>query len=260
MRRWFSPKPNIGAAELAGLARVIHSRYLNSVDGREVPALEREFAAAYGSPGRRRIHVRHGVDPRGTRRHQPDPCDEIVTTPLTDMGSVIPILACNCIPVFADVDPRTGNLTAETIASKLTQRTRAVVLVHLFGRPADLAPIRDLLDRHGIALIEDCSQAHFAEYAGKKVGTWGDLGCFSLQQSKQMTCGDGGITLVNRDDLAGRARLFVDKGWDRAGGIRAYPFLGMNYRMTELQAAVALAQLRKLPRSIAVPSSDGRPG
>src|SRR5262249_20577465 len=142
-RRWFSQKPNIGAAELAGLARVIHSKYLNSVDGREVPAFEREFAAAYGSPaavastsGTASIHV-------ALAAINPDPCDEIVTTPLTDMGSVIPILACNCIPVFADIDPRTGNMTAETIASKLTPRTRAVILVHLFGRPADIAPIRD---------------------------------------------------------------------------------------------------------------------
>lgn len=250
MHRWFSYKPDIGAAELAGLVRVIQSKNLNSVDGREVPAFEREFAAAYGSPaavastsGTASIHV-------ALAAINPDPCDEIVTTPLTDMGSVIPILACNCIPVFADVDPRTGNLTAETIASKLTQRTRAVILVHLFGRPADISPIRTLLDRRGIPLIEDCSQAHFAEYAGKKVGTWGDLGCFSLQQSKQMTCGDGGITLINREDLAGRATLFVDKGWDRTGGMRAYPLLGMNYRMTELHAAVARAQLRKLPRSI----------
>src|SRR5262249_37802763 len=83
-------------------------------------------------------------------------------------------------------------------------------------------------------------------YHGKKVGTFGDFGCFSLQQSKQITCGDGGLTLVNRDDLVDRARLFVDKGWDRRAG-RTHLFLGMNYRMTELQAAVARAQFRKLP-------------
>jgi hypothetical protein len=114
-----------------------------------------------------------------------------------------------------------------------------------------MEPIRELLRARGIALIEDCAQAHWADYRGKKVGTYGDFGCFSLQQSKQMTCGDGGITLVNRDDLADRAALFVDKGWNRRSGLRTHLFLGMNYRMTELQAAVARAQLRKLPALIA---------
>src|SRR5262249_12535245 len=99
-------------------------------------------------------------------------------------------------------------------------------------------------------LIEDCSQAHYAAYDGRKVGTFGDFGCFSFQQSKQMTCGDGGMTLVNRPDLADRAAMFVDKGWDRKRGARAHLFLGMNYRMTELQAAVARVQLRRLPGMI----------
>ena len=174
----------------------------------------------------------------------PDPCDEIITTAMSDMGTAIPILMANCIPVFADVDPITGNLTAETIARKITPRTRAVIVVHLFGRPADLGPIVDLLRPKGIALIEDCAQAHFAEYRGKKIGTFGDLGCFSLQQSKQITCGDGGLTLVNREDLIERASLFIDKGRSRKAG-RVHLFLGANYRMTELQGTVARAQLAK---------------
>jgi dTDP-4-amino-4,6-dideoxygalactose transaminase len=120
----------------------------------------------------------------------------------------------------------------------------------LFGRPADLRPISGMLRPRGIPLIEDCSQSHFAEYDGKKVGTRGDFGCFSFQQSKQMTCGDGGMTLVNRPDLIDRATMFVDKGWDRKHGTRSHLFLGMNYRMTELQAAVARAQLRRLPGMI----------
>jgi dTDP-4-amino-4,6-dideoxygalactose transaminase/predicted dehydrogenase len=245
--RWYSTGPVLGASELANLGRVVASRNLNCVDGRMVPALEREFARSYGSPhavastsGTAAIHVALGA--LGL-----DPGDEVITTPMTDMGTVIPILACNCIPIFADVDPITGNLTAESIAAKISPRTRAVILVHLFGRPAELGPIGELLQGRGIHLVEDCSQAHAAEYRGRKVGTYGDFGCFSLQQSKQITCGDGGITLVNREDLARRAALFVDKGWDRSRGVRAHLFLGMNYRMTELQGAVALGQLRRLP-------------
>jgi hypothetical protein len=101
----------------------------------------------------------------------------------------------------------------------------------------------------GIAVIEDCAQAHFAEYQGKKIGTFGDLGCFSLQQSKQITCGDGGLTLVNREDLIERASLFIDKGRSRKAG-RVHLFLGANYRMTELQGTVARAQLAKGPQLI----------
>jgi len=174
----------------------------------------------------------------------PEPCDEIITTAMSDMGTVIPILMHHCIPVFADIDPVTGNLTAEAIAKKITSRTRAVIVVHLFGRPAELGPIQELLRSRGIALIEDCAQAHLAEYRGKKVGTFGDLGCFSLQGSKQITCGDGGITVINREDLVERARLFIDKGRSRKAG-RQHTFLGVNYRMTELQGTVARAQLAK---------------
>jgi perosamine synthetase len=244
VRSWPAGHPHFGLGEAVGLTRVMISRNLNAVGGTEVVALEREFAAMYGAPkavastsGTAAIHV-------AVAAINPDPCDEIVTTPMSDMGTVIPIMLANCIPVFADVDPITGNLTAESIATRITHRTRAVIVVHLFGRPADMGPIQELLRARGVALIEDCSQAHLAEYRGRKVGTFGDLGCFSLQQSKQITCGDGGVTLVNRQDLIERASLFVDKGRSRKAG-RVHLFLGQNYRMTELQGAVARAQLRK---------------
>ncbi|MEP7097763.1 MAG: DegT/DnrJ/EryC1/StrS family aminotransferase, partial [Dokdonella sp.] len=241
---WPPSHPHFGVSESRGLARVMLSRHLICVGGTEVSALEREFAAIYGAPkavastsGTAAIHV-------AVAAVNPDPCDEIITTAMSDMGTVIPILMANCIPVFADIDPRTGNLTAETIGKKITKRTRAVIVVHLFGRPADIGPIQDLLRGTGIALIEDCAQAHFAEYRGKKIGTFGDLGCFSLQQTKQISCGDGGLTLVNREDLVERASLFIDKGRSRKAG-RVHLFLGANYRMTELQGAVARAQLAR---------------
>ena len=247
---WPSSRPHIGSSEANGLTRVLLSGQLGCTGGTQVAALEREFASHYGAPkavastsGTSAIHV-------AVAAVNPDPCDEIITTPMSDMGTAIPILLANCVPVFADIDPITGNLTAETIARKITPRTRAVIVVHLLGRPADLAPIQDLLRPKGIALIEDCAQAHFAEYRGKKIGTFGDLGCFSLQQSKQITCGDGGLTLVNREDLIERASLFIDKGRSRKAG-RVHQFLGANYRMTELQGAVARAQFAKGPGLIA---------
>jgi len=247
---WPSSAPHFGSAEAKGLARVMMSKQLGCTGGTEVPALEREFAKIYGAPkavastsGTSAIHV-------AVAAVNPDPCDEIITTAMSDMGTAIPILLANCIPVFADVDPLTGSLTAATIAKKITPRTRAVIVVHLFGRPADMAPIVDLCRPKGIAIIEDCAQSHFAEYKGKKVGTFGDLGCFSLQQSKQITCGDGGLTLVNREDLIERASLFIDKGRSRKAG-RVHLFLGANYRMTELAGTVARAQLAKGPQLIA---------
>ena len=250
MEKPFDGSPTFGKPELVNLTKVILSRKLSCTEGNMVHACEDEFARLYGTrhavastSGTAAIHLAMGA--LGL-----NPGDEVITTPLSDMGTVIPILACNCLPIFADIDPVTGNLTAETIAQKITPRTRAVIVVHLFGRPANLDPILALLRPKGIRLIEDCAQAHYADYHGKKVGSIGDLGCFSLQQSKQITCGDGGITVSNNDELAERAALFSDKGWLRSNAGRAgrnHHFLGMNYRMTELQGAVALAQAKRLP-------------
>ena len=250
-KSWFPNAPAVGLKEWLALGRVIMSKQLGSNDGPEVRTLEHEFAEAYGAPaavastsGTAAIHVALGT-------LNLEPGDEVITTPMTDMGSVIPILACTCLPVFADIDPVTGNMTVDSIRRAITPKTRAVILVHLFGRPADIAGIAALTKERGLALIEDCAQAHFAEYGGRKVGTFGDFGCFSLQQSKQITCGDGGITLVNRPELRHRAAMFVDKGWDRALGSRSHLFLGMNYRMTELQGAVARVQLQRVAELVA---------
>jgi len=244
---WFTVKPTIGKKEADRVAKVVATGQLSSTAGTEVKKLEKSMAKMYQVPGAvastsgtSALHV-------ALATWNPDPGSEIITTPITDMGSIIPILACNCIPVFADIDPISGNMTAETIASKITDKTRAVILVHLFGRPADVHGIKALLKDRNIALIEDCSQAHYADVPGGKIGSVGDFGCFSFQQSKQITCGDGGITLINRPELLKRAQLFIDKGWDRTGGGRAHLFFGMNYRMTEMQGAVANVQLERLP-------------
>ena len=158
VKRWFSSAPVLGLREVRNLGLVLMSRNLCRVGGRMVPELEYEFARLYGVPhavastsGTAAIHVAVGT-------LNPEPCDEIITTPISDMGTVIPILASNCIPVFADVDPETGSLSAETIAAKITPKTRAVILVHLFGRPAVIPPIVELLRERGIALIEDCAE------------------------------------------------------------------------------------------------------
>src|SRR6185436_13683961 len=131
----------------------------------------------------------------------PEPGDEIVTTSITDMGALTPILYQAAIPVFADTDPRTYNVTAETIAPRITRRTKAVIVTHLFGNPCDMDPIVELCREKGLLLLEDCAQAFGATYKGRPVGTIGDIGCFSLQQTKHMTAGEGGMVVARDEKL-----------------------------------------------------------
>src|SRR4029077_7325439 len=143
----------------------------------------------------------------------PNPGDEIISSPITDMGAIAPILFQAAVPVFADVDPHALLISAETIAPRITRRTKAVILTHLFGNPCDMDPIMELARRHGFTVIEDCAQAFDATYKGKPVGTIGHIGCFSLQQTKHITSGEGGIAVTNDPHLGRRIRLFHDKAW-----------------------------------------------
>ncbi len=235
-----------GPEELKLLHRALLTQNLSCVNGSMVPALEREFATAYGVPyavastsGTAAIHVALGA-------LDLNPGDEVITAPITDLGTIIPMLYQGAIPVFADVD-NTYNMDPSDVERKITPDTRAIVVVHLFGNPCNMAAMVDIARRHRIPLIEDCSQAHMTRYQGKYVGTIGDIGCFSFQQSKQMTTGDGGMTIMSNEKYFERMKLFVDKGWARKGwGPRAYLFHAPNYRMTELVGAVGLAQLMKV--------------
>lgn len=178
-----------------------------------------------------------------------EPGDEVLVPPVTDMGSVAPIILCGAIPVFVDVEMETFNLDPVDLARKITPRTRAVMAVHVWGRPCNLDAVRKAIAGWNIALIEDCAEAHHVRYNGKLLGTMGDFGCFSFQQSKHTTCGDGGVTLVNRPEFAQRAELFVDKGcdWTKDRVYRkTYAFIAPCYRMTELQGAVLIAQTAKM--------------
>jgi len=242
---------DIGDEELANLTQVVRSGRLFRHGGTFVERFEREFAALHGvahamacTSGTAAIHL-------AVAAVNPDPGDEIITSPITDMGSVAPILLQNAVPIFADLDPETYTLDPESVRRKVSDRTRAIIPVHLFGNPTDMDGLGEIASKHGLAVVEDCCQAYLAEYKGRLVGTIGDMGCFSLQQSKHITAGDGGITITNRDDLAERARLFSDKGWPRTGEVRDYLFLGLNYRMNELSGAVACAQLGKVEKAIA---------
>lgn len=245
-----TPFPNrtpFGKREEELLLQAVRSQNLFGKSGTFVPEFEKKFAEFYGmkhaqscTSGTAAVHLAVGAV-------NPDPGDEIITAPITDPGSVMPILQQTAIPVFADVDPLSMNMTPESIEANITDRTRAIILVHLFGRPCNVDAVVKIAEKHNVILIEDCSQCHATKYKGRYVGTFGHIGCFSLQQSKHMTTGDGGMTVTNDEKTYIRMKLFSDKGWDyKYMGERDHAFLAPNYRMTELQGAVGIAQLEKV--------------
>ncbi|WP_435018731.1 DegT/DnrJ/EryC1/StrS family aminotransferase [Tundrisphaera sp. TA3] len=174
------------------------------------------------------------------------PGDEVITAPITDIGTVIGVLYQQGVPVFADLVRDTYNLDPEDVARRITPKTRAIIAVHLAGNPCDLAALKALADRHNLVLIEDCAQAWGARYGEWPVGTVGHIACFSLQNSKHVTCGDGGVVASGDDRFGPLLQRFGDKGLDRLGKGGLFEALAPNYRMSEPQAAVAAAQLDRL--------------
>jgi perosamine synthetase len=238
-------------SEIKQLQQVIASGILNCTKGTAVHSLETRFAewlcvhhCRCVTSGTAAIHT-------AVAAIDPEPGDEIISSPITDMGAITPIIYQTAIPIFADVDPLTFNVTADSIERKITRRTRAVIVTHLFGNPCDMRPILDLCNSRGIPVIEDCAQAYGARYCDQPVGTLGKIGCFSLQQGKHMTTGEGGMVVTEDADMERRMRLFIDKAWGYGDERPDHYFLALNYRMTELQGAVALAQLDKLDQMIA---------
>lgn len=236
----------LGAEEISMLTEAIRSGTLTSTKGTLVTTLERQFAAKVGTEhayacasGTAAVHT-------AIAAIDPDPGDEIVTSPITDMGALAPILYQGAIPVFAEVDPRSWNITADTIAACLSDRTKAIVVTHLFGNPCVMGEIMELAQSRNIPVIEDCAQAYLAQHMNRTVGTIGSIGCFSLQQGKHMTTGEGGLVCTNDAKLARRMFLFINKAWGYGDAHPDHYFLALNYRMSELQGAVALAQMKKL--------------
>lgn len=172
------------------------------------------------------------------------PGDEVITSPVTDIGTVIGVIYQQAVPIFADLGVGTHNLDAADVERRITPKTKAIIAVHLTGNPCDLDALRAVADRHKLVLIEDCAQAWGAKYRGRPIGTVGDIACFSLQNSKHVTCGDGGMVGSSDERFGPLLRKFGDKGNNRdKWGFNAF---ATNYRMSEPQAAVAAAQLTRL--------------
>jgi dTDP-4-amino-4,6-dideoxygalactose transaminase len=237
---------SLGREEIDLLSQAIESGRLFGPRGRFVKELEAAFAEAMSvehayacTSGTAAIHT-------AVAAIDPEPGDEVITTPITDMGALSPIPYQGAIPVFADVDPITCNVTAKTIADRISDKTKAIIVTHLFGSPCNMTEIMELADSRSIPVIEDCAQAFLAEHRGKRIGTFGSVSCFSLQQGKHITTGEGGLMVVNDPALARRAFLYINKAWGYGDEKPDHYFLALNYRMSELQGAVAMAQLPKL--------------
>ncbi|MBY5377400.1 DegT/DnrJ/EryC1/StrS family aminotransferase [Rhizobium leguminosarum] len=240
-----------GQEELDALTEVIKSGRLSFLTGPKTSEFERAFAEKYGV--KHAAAVANGTAALHTAviYLNPEPGDEIILSPVTDVGTVIPVIAQLAIPVFADVDPVTQNIDPVSIERNITPRTRAILVTHVYGHPADMDAIMAIARKHNLVVIEDCAQAHLAYYKDKLCGTFGDIACFSFQQSKHMTTGDGGMVISNENERFGRGlRHCSDKGWPRERGGRDHLFLAPNYHMTELQAAVGLEQLKKLEQFV----------
>jgi perosamine synthetase len=164
------------------------------------------------------------------------------------------VVSANCVilsgarPVLVDADPKTWCIDPDKIEEKITPRTKAIMVVHMYGHPCEMDPIITLAKKHGVAVIEDAAEAHGAEYRGRQVGAIGDVGCFSLYGNKIITSGEGGLVTTNNGEIADRVRLLRNQAFEEPRFV--HRFMGFNYRMTNVQAAIALAQCERLDEKV----------
>lgn len=248
----------IGEEEIAEVMQVLTSRSLSRYGkeddpgfGAKVRTVEQEIAAIAG--------VRYGLGLHGGGSGGlfvsllglgVGPGDEVIVPGFTFVASISAIVFARALPVLAEVDD-SFNLDPADVEARITRRTKAILVVHMLGAPARLDELKDIADRHGIVLIEDCAQAFGASYQGQGVGGVGAVGVYSFNEYKTITCGDGGMIVTDDAELYERLFAIHDQGHapHRLGSKYAdRPFLGLNFRMTELSGAVLLAQVRKLDR------------
>ena len=246
---------NLNEQEKKAVNKVIESQMLSSLAGNEVNSFEKEFADYIG--------VKHavGVNSGTAALHialaslDIGPGDEVIIPPFTFIATGSSILHNNAIPIFADIDEKSYTLDPESVKKQITNKTKAIVPVHLAGITTDMQPLREIAHDNDIFIVEDACQAHGARYKGQKVGSIGDLSAFSFYPSKNMTTGEGGMITTNNDDIAEQCRLIRHHGepsW------YVYNRLGWNYRMTEIQGAIGRVQLSKLDEFIKIRNENAK--
>jgi dTDP-4-amino-4,6-dideoxygalactose transaminase len=250
----------MGEEEKRAVLEVLESGHLSTfsacagpsfLGGKKIRQFEEDFAAYHGvrfaiavNSATSGLHVALAAAGVG-------PGDEVIVPPYTFTATASSVLMHNGVPVFADIDPHTFCLDPTKVATRITRQTKAIIPVHLLGHPAEMNSFTRLAKEHGLRLIEDCAQAPGATYKGSLVGTMGDLGVYSFQETKNIMTGEGGMVITDDEELAERCRMVRNHGEAVVDGKpRAYlaNLVGWNYRMTEMEAAVGIGQLKKLDR------------
>lgn len=235
--------PSVGEEEIEAVAEVLRSgRY---VQGQKVEEFEEKFAEYIGTEhavatnsGTAALHTAQAAAGIG-------PGDEVIVPALTFFSTVTSVIHNNAVPILADIDPEVYCLDPRDVERKITEKTKAVIPVHLYGHPAEMDKILEIAKAHNLLVIEDAAQAHGAEYKGRKVGSIGDIGCWSFYATKNMTTGEGGMITTDDSNIAEKARLIRSHGMTSRDD---HEVLGYNYRMNEIAAAIGVVQLSKLDR------------
>jgi dTDP-4-amino-4,6-dideoxygalactose transaminase len=241
--------PDVTTAEIEAVKQVLTTPYLSI--GPQVQSFERKMAEFTG--------VKHAIAvSNGTAglhlaviAASISEGDEVITTPFSFVSSANCILYERATPVFVDIDPQTLNIDPQLVEAAISPRTKAILPVHAFGQPADMDPILEIARRHELYVIEDACEAVGAEYKGRKAGTLGDIGIFAFYPNKQMTTGEGGIILTNRDDWNDLLRSLRNQGRDTFNAWLDHNRLGYNYRLDEMSAALGVVQLSRLEELLA---------
>jgi perosamine synthetase len=241
-------EPTLGEEELRNVIEAVKSGWISS-KGTFIEEFEQNFSnycgRKYGlatSNGTVALHL--ALKALGIGKG-----DEVIVPNLTFVAVANTVTYCNAKPVFVDSHPDYWCIDPEKIEEKITPKTKAIIPVHLYGHPCDMYPIMKIAEDHNLYVVEDAAEAHGAEYKGKKVGSFGDISCFSFYGNKIITTGEGGMCLTNDEELAEKMRILRDHGMN-PNRRYWYNIVGFNYRMTNLQAAVGVAQLKKLDRFV----------
>ncbi len=240
-------EPIIGEEEISAVTKVLRSKWIR--EGEKVKEFEEKFSEYIGSKyavavssGTAALHTAYATC--GIREGE-----EVIVPSFTHISTVNAVLYIGAIPVFAEIDPNTYTIHPNDVENKITNKARAIIVVHWAGHPADMETLVDIAKRHNLIVIEDACQATGALYHSKKVGSFGDTACFSFYPSKIITTGEGGMIVTNSKEIAEKAKLFRNYGqsWERRF---THTILGYNYRMTELQAAMGIVQLDRIEDTI----------
>ncbi|TLU98758.1 DegT/DnrJ/EryC1/StrS family aminotransferase [Dyadobacter luticola] len=233
--------------EVNAVAAIVQSGKWGNPDcGDEVEKFEKEFAAYCGSKYaitcvNGSVSLRLALIACGVK-----PGDEVIVPPYTFITTASSVIECNCVPVFVDIDPDTYNISPAAIEAAITDRTKVIIPVHFGGLSCDMDAIMEIANRHGLKVIEDAAHGHGAEYKGKKLGSIGHVGSFSFQSSKNLTSGEGGIVITDDDELYAMMHSLRNVGRIEGGQWYDHYNPGCNYRITQMQAVLLSAQLKRL--------------